>query len=80
MVELEGVGSVTFAAGAFPSPQRVTLSATSMEETQDLYVMSGRFLSFGPRTPWELRVNSGDAAPEVPVTVALATPAALLDI
>ena len=78
-VELVGVATVTFPDGAFSSPRQVTLSATSMEETQDLYVMSGRMLSFGPRAPWELRINSGDASPQTPMTVALVVPTTLLD-
>ena len=78
-VELGGVGIVTFPAGAFRSPRHVTLSAASALETQQLHASHGGWVPFTQSAPWELRINSGDAAPETPVTVSLVVPSELLD-
>ncbi len=78
-VELAGVGTVTFPAGAFRSPRQVTLSATSSLVTQHLHVRLGQWVPFTQSAPWELRINSGDAAPETPVTISLVVPSEFLD-
>ena len=78
-VELGGVGTVTFPAGAFRSPRQVTLSAASALETQQLHASHGGWVPFTQSAPWELRINSGDAAPEIPVTVSLVVPSEFLD-
>ncbi len=78
-VELGGVGTVTFPAGTFPSPRQVTLSATSALETQQLHISYGGWVPFTQSALWELRINSGDAPPETPVTVSLVVPSEFLD-
>jgi hypothetical protein len=78
-VELVGVGTVTFPAGAFRSPRQVTLSATSALETQQLHASHGGWVPFTQSAQWELRINSGDAPPETPVTVSLVVPSEFLD-
>ncbi len=78
-VELAGVGTVTFPAGAFRSPRQVTLSATSSLVTQHLHVRLGQWVPFTQSAPWELRINSGDAAPETPVTISLVVASEFLD-
>ncbi len=78
-VELGGVGTATFPAGAFRSPRQVTLSATSSLVTQHLHVRLGQWVPFTQSAPWELRINSGDAAPETPVTISLVVPSEFLD-
>ncbi len=78
-VELVGVGTVTFPAGAFRSPRQVTLSATSALETQQLHTSYGGWVPFTQSAQWELRINSGDAPPETPVTVSLVVPSEFLD-
>ncbi len=78
-VELGGVGTVTFPAGAFRSPRQVTLSAASALETQQLHISYGGWVPFTQSALWELRINSGDAAPETPVTVSLVVPSEFLD-
>ncbi len=78
-VELDGVGAVTFPAGAFPSPWQVTLWATSAREARELRLRSGLWIPFEFTAPWELRINSGDAAPDTPVTISLVVPNTFLD-
>ena len=78
-VELAGVGGVTFPAGAFRSPRQVTLSAASALETQQLHASHGGWVPFTQCAPWELRINSGDVAPDKPVRVSLVVPSAFLD-
>lgn len=78
-VELAGVGGVTFPAGAFRAPRQVTLSARNAAETHELYVQEGLYLPFDLNGAWELRINSGDVAPETPVRVSLVVPSAFLD-
>ena len=78
-VELGGVGTVTFPAGAFRAPRQVTLSARNAAETHELYVREGLYLPFDLHGAWELRINSGDVAPDTPVRVSLVVPSAFLD-
>ncbi len=78
-VELADVGTVTFPAGAFRSPRQVTLSATSALETQQLHASHGGWVPFTQSALWELRINSGDAPPDTPVTVSLVVPSEFLD-
>ena len=78
-VELDGVGAVTFPAGAFPSPWQVTLWATSAREARELRLRSGLWIPFEFTAPWELRINSRDAAPDTPVTISLVVPNTFLD-
>lgn len=78
-VELVGVGTVTFPAGAFRAPRQVTLSARNAAETHELYVQKGLYLPFDLHGAWELRINSGDVAPDTPVRVSLVVPSAFLD-
>ncbi len=78
-VELDGVGAVTFPAGAFPSPWQVTLWATNAREARELRLRSGLWIPFEFTAPWELRINSGDAAPDTPVTISLIVPNTFLD-
>lgn len=58
-----GFASLTFPAGSFAANTAVNLSATHTAETQRDFSITGQLFSAGLRTPFEVRVNSGVAAP-----------------
>ena len=69
-VTLEGYASVTFPAGAFAASQNVTVSATSLPETEEDFNVTAE----GPRLPYEIRINSGYVAPTASFDVLLNVP------
>lgn len=68
-IDLDGYLSVTFPQGAFNSPQNVTLSVTP-SSSQDLFEAN----STGPHLPYEIRINSGNKAPEKDIEVMVNVP------
>jgi murein DD-endopeptidase MepM/ murein hydrolase activator NlpD len=71
-ISLEGIGSVTFPAGAFPATQQVRIETTSDAETNELFQLSAVIFSPGTRSVYEVRINTGDTQPQsdtVPVTL-----------
>jgi murein DD-endopeptidase MepM/ murein hydrolase activator NlpD len=76
---LPDFGSVSFPAGAFDSPQAVTVSATKSQETQLTFEMSARFLSIGSRVTHELRIRTGEVAAATASEIVVVVPAGFVE-
>jgi len=75
-VTLPGFATVTFPAGAFAAPQRVTVTATSDSATQVDFKASN--LSGVPPVSFEIRINTGGVAPATDPLVAILVPGEFL--
>jgi hypothetical protein len=62
-IEQPGFASVTFPAGSFGSNKTISLAATHTPETQTDFQVTSEIFASGLRLPFEVRVNSGAAAP-----------------
>ena len=69
-INLEGYASVTFPARAFTAAQNVTLSSTASPVTQGEFEAT----ALGPHLPYEIRINSGYAAPKTDFEVYINVP------
>lgn len=69
-VDLVGYASAIFPAGTFGSDQDVTITATDSPLTQNIFEADAT----GPRLPYEIRINTGNKAPEKDVEVSVNIP------
>lgn len=69
-VDLEGYASAIFPAGTFNGTHDVKMSVTASPPIQDIFEADAT----GPRLPYEIRINSGDKAPEKDVEVSVNYP------
>jgi murein DD-endopeptidase MepM/ murein hydrolase activator NlpD len=76
-VTLEGYASVTFAAGAFPADQLVTVEASRTAETERLFDDSAAIFQPGAELAYEVRIDTGDVATANDAQVAIVVPATL---
>jgi hypothetical protein len=67
---LAGYASIVFPAGSFDSAHHVMIYATVTDSTNDLFEAHAT----GPRLPYEIRVNTGNKAPERDIEVDLNIP------
>jgi hypothetical protein len=74
VVEVPGVGSISFPAGAFASDTSVVMSTSSDPHVRDLFDTSGAFFRATNRQGHELRVSTGSAQPLVPARLTLPVP------
>lgn len=73
-IELPGKASVTFRPGSFVTSQAVEVSATSSPETETDFNLTADIFDAATRLSYEIRVNTGDAAPATEVEVVLTVP------
>ena len=79
-IVLEGIASVTFPNGAFPSTQQVRLETTRDAATNELFQLSSVIFSPGARSTYEVRINTGDTQPQSEtVSVSLSIPPGIGD-
>ena len=73
-VELTGVATVNFPAGAFTAPRPVSVSTTDTPQTEEARVRWD--VSVGPPQPlsYDVRINSGDVAPATSFEIVLTVP------
>lgn len=74
-VVLPGFGAVSFPAGAFTTPQQVTLSATNSPDTAHDFEQTAFMFDAANRLPYELRVNTGTVQPATDFQVTFEVPA-----
>lgn len=77
-VTLEGVGDVTFPAGALPAGHVVSAIATHSAETKEDFDTTAVLFSPTARSGYEVRVNTGLVAPSAPVGFVLKIPPPLV--
>ena len=68
--DLAGYASAVFPAGTFDGVQDVNISATASPSTQNIFEINAA----GPRLPYEIRINTGDAAPKNDIKVRVSYP------
>lgn len=71
IINLDTYGSISFPSGAFTASQLVRLSATQRTETAADFDATKSILSAGLRLPYELRINSGQVAPNTDFTATI---------
>jgi hypothetical protein len=77
-ITLEGIASVAFPNGAFPTTQQVRLETTRNAATDELFQLSAVIFSPGARSTYEVRINTGDTQPQSEsVSVSLNIPSGL---
>ncbi len=69
-LDLDGYASVIFPAGTFEVTQDVKISVNASPPTQDIFEVNAT----GPRLPYEIRINTGNKAPEKDVEVSVNYP------
>ncbi|MDP1997564.1 MAG: hypothetical protein Q8J90_10235 [Gallionella sp.] len=69
-VDLKGYALAIFPADAFDIAQKVTISVTTSPSIQDVFEAHAA----GPRLPYEIRINTGNKAPEKDIAVSLNHP------
>lgn len=69
-VDLKGYALAIFPAGSFNADQKVTLSVTTSPSVQDVF----EAYATGPRLPYEIRINTGNKAPEKDIAVSINHP------
>ena len=73
-VHIDGVGTVTFPAGALPELTTVRLETTADAATAALYDETSVIFELGKRAAYEIRINTGGVQPTLPLQLALAMP------
>ena len=79
VVTLPDYATVSFPSGVFPSAQKVTLSATSTEETKLDFDSTALMFEAGVRAKHELRINTGSVKPSTGFEAVIAVPKEFLD-
>jgi hypothetical protein len=69
-VNLAGYASIVFPAGTFESAQHVVIHTSASAATNDIF----EAYATGPRLPYEVRISTGNKAPEKDISVDLNIP------
>ncbi len=69
-VILDGYAMIEFPAGSFDGAQDVRMSITASPSIQSIFEADAT----GPRLPYEIRINTGDKAPTMDISVGLKYP------
>ena len=79
VITLPNHATISFPTGAFPTAQKVTLSATAKEETQLDFDSTAIMFNAGVRTKYELRLNTGNVKPITGFEAVIVVPKEFLD-
>ncbi len=71
-------GRCEFPAGTLPAPRQVKVAAVSSTEFGEPYDLAASIFQLGERLPFETRISIASSAPQQPITLHVALPAAFL--